>query len=74
MAKIQKPERKSRKGTPPAAPSANLDKPTADEKVQMKFEVSPEFRKEYKAYALDNDITMQTLLMKSFDLYKSGNF
>ncbi|MGL1888697.1 MAG: hypothetical protein OCD76_19445 [Reichenbachiella sp.] len=71
MAKIAKP---NRKGTPPPAAEEkthNLKKAASSEKVQLKFDVSPEFRKEFKTFALDNDMSMVELLMQGFELSKS---
>jgi len=70
MVKIAKP---NRKGTPPQAEenkSNNLKKAASGEKVQLKFDVSPEFRKEFKTFALDNDMSMVELLMEGFELSK----
>ncbi|MBA7495582.1 hypothetical protein ES702_06169 [subsurface metagenome] len=74
MAKIQKPPKKNRKGVPPVATeekARNLAKPSVSERVQLKFGVTPEFRKEFKTYAVDQDMSMVELLMKCFELYKS---
>ncbi|MBA7495581.1 hypothetical protein ES702_06168 [subsurface metagenome] len=75
MAKISRPPKKNRKGAPPAAieeKTNNLVKSSTSEKVQLKFDVSPEFRKEFKTYAVDQDMSMVELLMKSFEQYKAN--
>lgn len=75
MAKIGKPSKPNRKGTPPAITEEkvrNLEKPSSSERVQMKFDVSPEFRKEFKTYALDQNLHMVDLLMKSYEFYKEN--
>ena len=74
MAKIQKPNSaKKRKGTPPKEQemSRNLDKPTNQELKPLNFKISADFKKEFKQYAFDHDITMVQLLIKSFEYYKS---
>ncbi len=71
MAKIQ-PPKKSKKGTPPPLEDTknNLEKPASTDYVGMRFSTTPEFRKEYKTFALDNDMTMIEVLQKSFELLK----
>jgi len=74
MAKIAKPNSaKKRKGSPPKEENAsrNLTKPTNQELKPLNFKVPAEFRKQYKQYALDHDITMVELLLRSFEYYKS---
>ncbi len=68
MAKIAKPNSaKRRKGSPPKEESAsrNLTKPTNDELKPLNFKIPASFKKEFKQYALDHDITMVELLQKS---------
>jgi hypothetical protein len=72
MAVIKKP---NKKGTPPLSTETkvqNLKKIASNEKVQLKFDISPEFKKEFKTYALDNDMHMVELLQKSFEYYKES--
>jgi hypothetical protein len=72
MAIINKP---NKKGTPPLPTEVkvqNLEKIASNEKAQLKFDVSPEFKKEFKTYALDHDISMLELLQKSFEYYKGS--
>lgn len=77
MADIKKPAKKKKVDrTPPSfeAPTANnLDKPAKGELVGMNLSVEKEFRKEYKTYAVDHDMSMAELLRKSFELYKEHN-
>jgi len=71
--KISPPKRKRTKPIPPpvedASPS-NLDKPERTGTVQLKLNVDPAVRKEFKTFAAEHDITMSELLVKAFELYK----
>jgi hypothetical protein len=65
---------KGTKGSPVhIEPSANLSKKGAAEGVLINFRVSPEFRREFKAEAVDKDISMTELLYRAYDLYKKAN-
>ena len=68
------PKRKSRKGAPPPELSAstNLHTSDPDDLKPLNFKVPATFRKEYKSYATDNDMTMVELLQRSFELYKKN--
>ncbi len=72
MATIKPPKKAKGKGTPPQLEETknNLAKVAANDYVGLRFSVSPEFRKEYKTFALDNDMTMVEVLQKSFELLK----
>ena len=68
------PKKKNRLGTPPEAPAPNqenLRKSEGARRVQLNFDVSPEFKKEFKTFALDNELTMGELLILAFERYKS---
>lgn len=72
---MAKPNKRPTKGAPPQinAPqdaSHNLQKPEAGELVPMNFKVSPEFKKEFKGFANDHDLTMVDLLKAAYELYK----
>lgn len=74
MAKIQKPNSaKRRKGTPPKEEEAsrNLTKPSNQELKPLNFKVAAEFKKDFKLYALEHDISMVELLQRAFKFYKS---
>lgn len=74
MAKIAKANSaKRRKGSPPKeeAASRNLTKPTNEELKPLNFKVAANFKKEFKQYAFDHDITMVDLLQKAFEHYKT---
>lgn len=66
------PKRKSRKGSPPPEieASVNLNISDPDDLRPLNFKVPAAFRKEYKTYATDRDISMVELLQRSFELYK----
>ena len=76
MANLGKPQKAKtgKKGLPPTLDEGvtrNLDKRASNETAQLKFGVSPEFQKEYKRFALDNDFqSMKEVLEKSFELIK----
>jgi hypothetical protein len=66
MAKIQKP--KGTKGKPTQQTTANLE---SEELVAMNFKVDKTFRREFRTYASDHDMSMVDLLKKAFEEYKS---
>lgn len=70
-AKIEPPKaQKLGKGEPPIEPSANLEKLPDSKFAPMNFNVPAAFKKQYKAYALDNDKSMVQLLMETFEFYR----
>ncbi len=77
MTDIKKPPRKKKVNrTPPQLEEPtpqNLKKPSKSELVNMNLSVSAEFRREYKTYAADHDMTMTEILQKSFELFKEHN-
>lgn len=70
MAKI--PPKKNTKGKPPKIEKTidNLDKPELGKLKPMNFKVSQDFHKEYKTFAAINNMSMQEVLLKSFELIK----
>ena len=60
------------KGAPPPIdkPSQNLTKNPSNKPVSLNFYVENEFRREYKRFAVEHDISMNELLRRSFQLYK----
>lgn len=72
MAKISKPKR-NRKGAPPPpqVTSNNLTKTTDYEMRPLNFKVPADFKKEFKGYAMEMDITMVELLQRSFRDFKN---
>ena len=77
MADIKKPaaKKKATRTPPPLeAPTPNnLEKPSKSQFVGLNLSVTPEFRKEYKTYAIDHDMTMVELLSRTFEFYKQHN-
>lgn len=64
MTNIPPPQR-SNKGTPPALVAAtpnNLDRPESGALVPLNFRVTPEFRRELKAFAVANDLSMLDIM------------
>lgn len=45
-----------------------LEKPASHESQNLNFKVSAEFKKRFKRYALDHDLTMIQLLAEGFEL------
>jgi hypothetical protein len=45
-----------------------LDNPALHENQNLNFKVSAEFKKRFKRYALDHDLTMIQLLAEGFEL------
>ena len=68
MAKIPKPASKAKgtKGNPAAQTTGNLE---AEELAAMNFKVSAAFKREFKMYATQQDISMRELLEKAFYEY-----
>lgn len=69
---VKPPPKKSRKGLPPAEleASTNLHTSEPNDLKPLNFKVPAEFRKAYKAYALDHDMSMVELLVRTFEFYK----
>lgn len=73
MSKV--PPKRKGKGDPPkpekATQTGNLEKGGNQELKPMNFKVPAEFRKEFRTYASELDISMVELLRRCFDAYKS---
>ena len=76
MAKInKKPSRENRKGLPPVIEEAssnltNLPVKKTGLRKDLNFKVDPQFKKRFKNFATDNDLTMHDLLVKMFEYYE----
>jgi hypothetical protein len=73
MAKIKRPAR-STKGAPPPefeAPT-NLVRSSDQELKPMNFKVPAAFKREFKTYATELDMTMVDLLQQCFYFYKNN--
>lgn len=68
MAKIAKPSSKTKgtNGQPIEQTTDNLD---SEELVGLSFKVSPTFRREFRTYASEHDMSMRELLEKAFRKY-----
>jgi len=67
MAKAPKPT--GTKGLPVQEASTNTNK--SHEFVGLNFKVDSGFRREFKTYAAEKDISMNALLKEMFDLHRS---
>jgi hypothetical protein len=74
MPNIAPPQNKTSqtKGAPPPIekPSMNLTKHPSNKSVSLNFYVENEFRRDYKRFAVEHDISMNELLRRSFKLYQ----
>ena len=72
MAKIPKPASKAKgtKGNPVQQTTENL---ASEELAALNFKVSPSFKREFKTYATQQDISMRELLEKAFYQYRDAN-
>lgn len=71
MAKIAKPASKATRGTkgaPTQETTANLE---SEELVALNFKVDRSFRRAFRTYASDQDMSMVDLLKKAFEVYKN---
>ncbi len=59
---------KSTKGEPVQEPSATLMR--SDELVALNFKVSPDFRREFRTYASERDVSMIELLKDAYREYR----
>ncbi len=73
MAKIKRPAR-STKGAPPPEfeTPTNLSRSGDQEIKPMNFKVPAAFKREFKTYATELDMTMVDLLQQCFYFYKSN--
>lgn len=74
MAKVAPPpSAKSRKGAPPplAQTVGNLDKPEPNTLQPLNFKVPPDFKREFKSYAAQHDVSMSQLLQEAFEVLKA---
>jgi hypothetical protein len=67
MAKIAKP--KGTKGKPVAQTTDNLD---TEDLVGLNFKVPASFRREFRTYASEHDMSMRELLEKAFEAYRES--
>lgn len=88
MAELKKPNKAfTRKGTPPTEEEASnniaerktpenpitvMNEKSEEEKKPLNFKVPNSFRKRFKNYAVNNDVTMSELLEQCFEYYSNG--
>ena len=75
MAKI-KTKPPTRKGTPPPLEEAsdnltNIPTKSVGVKRDLNFKVDIEFKKRFKGYATNHDMSMTKLLINAFEFYKA---
>jgi hypothetical protein len=73
MVEIRNLQRPTRgKGAPPKAVEThqNLAKPASGGKVPLQLKISPELRREFKAYAVERDSEVSTLFAQVWDFYR----
>jgi hypothetical protein len=60
------------KGAPPplAQTENNLAKPASGQKVPLQLKISPELRREFKAYAVERDAEVSSLFAQVWAFYK----
>lgn len=76
--KISKPPKTAKRktdklGEPPSIKkkvSQNLQKNDSTQLVQFSFATDPEFKREYRMFAAEHDMSMTEVLKKSFEHYK----
>ena len=70
LAGLKRPTRG--KGAPPPAAQgqSNLAKPPSGQKVPLQLKISPELRREFKAYAVERDAEVSTLFAQVWSFYK----
>ena len=81
MAKINKKpplKRVNRKGAPPVIEDAsnnltNLPARKSSVRKDLNFKVDPDFKKRFKNYATDQDMSMHDLFIKVFDYYVANH-
>jgi hypothetical protein len=71
LANLRKPTRG--KGAPPPATHSedNLAKPASGQKVPLQLKISPELRREFKAYAVERDSEVSKLFVRVWEFYKA---
>jgi hypothetical protein len=75
MAKITKPasaaaKSKGTKGQPVAQTTDNLE---TEDMTTLNFKVPRTFKRDFKTYATEQDMSMRELLEKAFEMYRNSN-
>jgi len=73
--KLDKPTKRNRMPDPPEQPrdTGNLHKPAAGDKVPLQLKISPELRREVKAYAAERDLAVSDLFQTVWEHYRNSN-
>lgn len=58
---------------PPEATSNNLAKPPSGQRVHQQVKISPEIRREFRAYAAEHDMELGPLFEDMWRFYKSNH-
>lgn len=64
------------KGMPPiaAAPTSNnLSKPASGQKVPLQVKITPELRREVRAYAAEHEVELSMLFANMWQYYRQNN-
>ena len=68
MAKTPPPPKRKAKAVPP--PPEQIKNNLGENLTTLNFKVPKQFKKEFKQFAFDKDITMRELLERIFEAYK----
>lgn len=70
--KLAKPKRPKRLPEPPGKTErvGNLHKPDGSSKVALQLKISPELRREYRAFAADSDLELSELFRIVWEHYR----
>tara|TARA_R110000868_G_scaffold112049_3_gene302006 strand:+ start:805 stop:1041 length:237 start_codon:yes stop_codon:yes gene_type:complete len=70
--KLAKPKRPKRLPEPPSKPQrvGNLHKPDGSSNVPLQLKISPELRREYRAFAADHDLELSELFRIVWEHYR----
>lgn len=68
--KLKKPSRRKGAPPPPVAASTQLDTPPSSQKVPLQLKISPELRREFKAYAAERDTELSALFARIWAFYR----
>lgn len=70
LASLKRPQRGKGAPPPPAQTENNLAKPASGQKVALQLKISPELRREFKAYAVERDTELSALFAQMWAFYK----
>ena len=75
MVDVNKLRRRPGKGAPPPPEQItdNLSKPPSGQKVPLQVKISPELRREVRAYAADHEIELSALFVNMWTYYKENH-